>query len=360
MFKNKTVESVFKYFGYDLNKNFKSDKEKAEVRDKAIKNMELSGLVPDEVINKVKTYNDEQIKREQQEKERREAERRRLAQIRATKERNREDDVYADDEHALAVYQHLVDEGEVEEVDDSELNDLKEELKDKQTKLQRLKDSGSSEQRVLDLIDKLEIRIDALESEIDETEEELYENDIYGVLYEQNWTHYGLREFETPHGDYAVGTEEESEDAAKEYMTNYIDENGVDGFSSWVVENNLDTDRLKSDIKDGLLEYYEDMIREDLEDYFEDYDEDDEETHPSDSDIEEKAEEMAEDRADDMVEYKGELEDYGYDINDYLDIEGIVEDVINADGIGHTLSMYDGNEHNIRINDTWYNVYRTN
>lgn len=364
MWANKSIDKIFKYFGYDVNGTFSSDEKRAEARSSAIERMKVYGQIPDDIMSKVTTYNDEQIKNEQREKERREAERRRRAQIAATKASNRDIDAFEDDDEAKAVYEHLIDNGDIHLDDIEEKTEEREELKKKleslKEKFQRLEGSKSKDQRVLDMMVKLEVNIDAIESEIEELTEEIEENDIYGVLYEQQWTHYGLREFETDYGDYAVGTEEDSEAAAKQYLEQYIDDNGVDGFSSWVVDNNINKDALIADIKESQEEYYNDDVRYDLSNYFEDYDEDDEETHPSEDEIEEMIENLANERAEDIANDPNELEVYGYDIRDYIDMEGVIEDIISADGIGHTLSMYDGQEHNIQINGTWYNVYRNN
>lgn len=362
MWNNKSIDKIFKYFGYDVNRSFSSDEARAKSRDEAIKRMETYGQIPDDVMDKVKSYNDDMVKNELAQRERMEAERRRRAQIAATKISNRDDDVYDDDEYAQAVYQHLVEEGDVEDIDEKvqERDELEKKLKSLKDKFERLEGSKSNDQRVVNMMVNLEINIDAIESEIDELTDDIEENDIYGVLYEQQWTHYGLREFETPNADYAVGTEEESEEAAREYLTQYIDDNGVDGFSSWVVESNIDKDKLIEDLIEAQKEYYEDDVRYDLSSYFDEYDEDDEETHPSEEEIDELIQNLAQERAEDIANDPNELSAYGYDVRDYVDMDGVVADVINSDGIGHTLSMYDGQEHNVQINGTWYNVYRTN
>ena len=366
MWESKTVEQIFKYFGYDVNKPL-SDTKKAEERTLAIQRMRDSKLIPDEVITKVTAYDDDQIKQETVRKERREAERRRRLMISNTKSNNREQDVYADDEYAQAVYQHI-DEEEDFEIEDKKqkIEALQPKLNKHEKSLKRLREFDGSmirrmgEGNYKDKMYDLENKIDELQDENDELTDDIEENDIYGQLYEEEWTHYGLRSFETPNGDYAVGTEDECEEAARQSLQNLIDDNGVEGFSSWVIESNVDKTALKNDIKDSMEEYYNEEVRENLEVFFDDYDEDDEETHPSDSDIDDKVQELADDRAEDIVNDANELDAYGYDIKDYLDIEGIISDCINADGIGHTLSTYDGEEHNIQINGTWYNVYRTN
>ena len=56
------------------------------------------------------------------------------------------------------------------------------------------------------------------------------------------------------------------------------------------------------------------------------------------------------------------LRDFGMEdrVADFIDEDSFIEDVISTDGRGHTLSSYDGNEHEIVFQDEWYYIYRTN
>lgn len=42
------------------------------------------------------------------------------------------------------------------------------------------------------------------------------------------------------------------------------------------------------------------------------------------------------------------------------DIDHFIEDAISCDGRGHFLSSYDGEENEIKIDDQWFYIYRTN
>jgi len=44
----------------------------------------------------------------------------------------------------------------------------------------------------------------------------------------------------------------------------------------------------------------------------------------------------------------------------YFDTERFIEDAISIDGRGHTLSSYDGVEHEVSFNDDSFFIYRTN
>jgi hypothetical protein len=44
--------------------------------------------------------------------------------------------------------------------------------------------------------------------------------------------------------------------------------------------------------------------------------------------------------------------------DDYIDKDGFIEGVIDADGYGHTLNGYDGNADEMKVGDKWYYVMR--
>jgi len=366
MWKNKTVDKIFKYFGFDTSGSFTNDEEKSDKRTSAIKKMEMYGKIPNEVFQKVITYDDNEIQREKRAAEAKRRERERLLNIRATKNSNRVNDSFSDDLPAKAVYQFLMDE-QVLSYDENDIDSFKSEreelqlkLKKINTKLEKLNGSNNTSTKVTDMIDELEIKVDELESKIDELTDDIESEDIYETLYEDDWTHYGLRHFETDHGDYAVGIESEVESAAKENMESYLDELGLEGISSWVVTNNLDEDSLEKDLKQHYYEYYNDDVRYDLESWFSDYDEDDEETHPSEDDIEEKVDELVDDRVSELLDNLDEVWENGYSISDYVDMDGVADDIIQADGYGHVLSSYDGNENIVEIDGVDYYIFRTN
>ena len=43
-----------------------------------------------------------------------------------------------------------------------------------------------------------------------------------------------------------------------------------------------------------------------------------------------------------------------------IDFDEFVENAISADGRGHFMNSYDGNEYEEKVGDTWYYIYRTN
>ena len=365
MWENKTVDKIFKYFGFEPEKTYSTDEVKANKRAEAINRMEKFGKIPEEVMTKIRTYDDGQIAKEKRDREWKEAQRRREIEIRNTKISNREGKIFSDDAHAISVFEIIRENGDV--IDESDFDDLVEQKKDLQEmyekyseKLDKLLGSKSKSEKIVKLIEDLELKVEELSSEIDEVNDEIESSDIYETLYEDVYAHNGLRHFTTAYCDYAVGDDAEAEDAAKDSIQSLMDDVGVEGMSTWVVNDNIDDEKLKQDVQNSYEEYFRDEINYDLSEYFEDYDEDDEETHPDDNDIDEKAEELASERAEELLNDYDELKELGWDVTDYVDMDGLADDIIRHDGYGNTLSSYDGVENIHYHNEVEYYVFRTN
>jgi len=181
---------------------------------------------------------------------------------------------------------------------------------------------------------------------------------------------------------------------------------GFDSFYENVWENNLDTKEVES----WLYENYEDDIRSQPEDwditkelssqqekYVEIYEqkierlnyrleteeltgEETEEIEDEISNIEDIVEEIkenpegdySEDEIEDRIQslvddysndFPSYLRDHGYDAKyllEFVDIDGVCEDIINNDGYGNILNGYDGNDDEYKVNDKWYHVMRHN
>ena len=147
-------------------------------------------------------------------------------------------------------------------------------------------------------------RIVELTSEIDEVEARIDEmNGLYYDVYDAlptGYSHYGemtVFNFRDQGNlgnlkEYAVGTNDEADKALKDYWENLLDEIGVDGIQQYIIENNIDGDRVAQDFED----YYDEDIRDNLDVYF---NLDDLELSPE-----------QESRKSDMESYIGELESY--------------------------------------------------
>jgi hypothetical protein len=247
--------------------------------------------------------------------------------------------------------------------------------------------------------------------EDDETDEFVRFEDKY-FLYKENYTHYGNASVYTWLGnnqfesEYVVYRDDMIYNAAAESLKSLIDDVGYDAFREWVWENNLDHDQ----VRDFLYNDYEDVVRDSPEDYgvekelsaqqeryveiyeekigrlnnrLENEDLTEEQTEEIEDEItnieniieeirenpegdynEESIEEAIEgyvnEYADNFVSYlkdRGFTKDY---ILEFVNIDGVIEDIINSDGYGHVLNGYDGTDNEYKVNNTWYHVMRYN
>lgn len=205
--------------------------------------------------------------------------------------------------------------------------------------------------------------------------------------------------------EYHVYTRDEADKAASNYVEDILDELGFDAFSEWVFENNLN-----DYAEEWIQDYYEDMIYDDpdgydvplslsseqqkyiniakekigkqqerlkkeqltddqkkeIEKYINELDvliEDIEENPEGDYDddaIKQMAESYADSEKDRILDF---LKDMGYDdkwiIRNFINTEGIVEDIINSDGYGF-MSSYDGDYSTEYFDGEDYIIIRTN
>ena len=244
----------------------------------------------------------------------------------------------------------------------------------------------------------------------DDGEEEDERESIYDLIPSQ-YSHYNLPTFEWVGNDetgitFAVGTWDEVYEAAKEYQQNLWDDTGAEGWSKSFIESHIDEQQVR--------EYFYDMFDDDVSNNYESYfDEDDlplsDEQESQIAKLKEEAEELdeitrneddvynedevelAEDRyneidseiidiqsdpegeptveqIEDMVNSRVDdamydiiqsMEEHMLSIDDYIDTDALFESAIDSDGVGNSLSGYDGDDNEVMINDTWYHVFRT-
>ena len=250
-----------------------------------------------------------------------------------------------------------------------------------------------------------EVMVDEYGVSVDEEEGEgIYE------LVPARYNHYDLPTFEWVGDDdtgitFAVGTWDEVWQAAKEYMEGLWDDQGADGWSNSFIESHIDEQEVR--------EYFYDMFSDDVNNNYESYFDTDElplsdeqesqvaklkeeaeeldeitknvddvynedevelaedrwneiddeityiESDPEGEPTEEQIEDMVNSRVDDaMYDMVASMTDYGLDISDYVDQDALFESAIDSDGVGNSLSSYDGNDNEVMINDTWYHVFR--
>ena len=251
-----------------------------------------------------------------------------------------------------------------------------------------------------------EIMVDNYNVSVDEEEGE----SIYDLIPSQ-YSHYDLPTFEWVGDDdtgitFAVGTWDEVWQAAKEYMESLWDDQGPDGWSNSFIESHID----EQEVREYFYDMFEDDVNNNYESYFdtdelplsdhqesqvaklkeeaEELDEitrnvddvynedevelaedrwneiDDEitdiESDPEGEPTEEQIEDMVNSRVDDvMYDMVASMTDYGLDISDYVDKDALFEAAIDSDGVGNSLSSYDGEDNEVMIGDTWYHVFRT-
>ena len=199
-------------------------------------------------------------------------ERRRLAAILRGKmndaQERRQDDEWSveggDDTglKAHALYQSLVNNREIEEMDDDEREEL-ESMKSEFEMLQKQYDELDDDN------EELHNKIIELNDEIEQKESKNV--DVYNLI-PTKYTYYGLDSFEIIGVDglrgseYAVGDEYDTDRAAIDYAENYIGEVGIEGLNRHFVEDYLDTDSIENMFRD----HYYDDVRDNPESYFDD------------------------------------------------------------------------------------------
>jgi len=249
-----------------------------------------------------------------------------------------------------------------------------------------------------------EVRGDLLD-EISELEDELTELDnkidVYNII--PTGTYYDASEFEVigaPELEdrrYVVGDENEMETSAYEYVEQLIDDIGYEGFNSNFVKQHIDEDAVISyaedlfnqDVYDSPESYLEDEQRnlsekqelitklegsmdgEDDEDIEERIDELNDEITDMDTEVEdikddpegdfpdELLEEIIENRVEDVKnDVEGFMNEYGLEMNEYIDKDAFIKGIVEEDGYGTTLNGYDGSADEINIEGETYYVMR--
>ena len=372
---DKKAKSNDKYYKVALLQKYDGDKTFYDAPDKSFKDGWILGTPEyDEIQNAIDKYintnyqreinifKDKEAARLERERLRRVAERRRIAQLRADADERKEEDSWnlenEPDQQAIeanAVFEVMVDEYGV--------------------------------------------------SVLEEEGESIYD------LIPSQYNHYDLPTFEWVGDDdtgitFAVGTWDEVWQAAKEYMEGLWDDQGADGWSSSFIESHID----EQEVRDYFYDMFEDDVNNNYESYFdtdelplsdeqesqvaklkeeaEELDEitrnvddvynedevelaedrwneiDDEityiESDPEGEPTEEQIEDMVNSRVNDvMYDMMASMTDYGLDISDYVDKDALFESAIDSDGVGNSLSSYDGLDNEVMIGDTWFHVFRT-
>jgi hypothetical protein len=206
--------------------------------------------------------------------------------------------------------------------------------------------------------------------------------------------------------EWVVYSDDDIESAAYEKIKSDIEDLGYEAFGTSVWENNLDM----VEVRRWLYDIHEDQVRNDPDDYGiekelsqqqEKYlviytqkierlnykleneeltDEETEEIEEEITSIEDIIEEIKEDPEGDYDEdtieevidgfveensrdFPSYLEDMGFDskyLLEFVDIDGVCEDILRDSDYGEILNGYDGADNEIKVNDKWYHVMRHN
>lgn len=290
---------------------------------------------------------------------------------------------------ANAIFDMLVGDGALTEMDE----DVKAEIESKKERIEELVRQGAELDPDSEEREELYNEIDNIQEEIEELQGD-YADVYYLIPVGGGDLHYfeviGLRGRE-----YMAGRYDDVYDAAVEDQEQLLDDVGLDGLPSWLIEDNLDKDQIRNQME----EYYRDDVSQNPEIYFDDDDfeltdeqeerkeelenyinemedlktekkeelentEDEDEIADLEREIEEIEDniEKAQDEldniepdtepTDEMIDgkvywlVKGRdpldwLKELGSDLKDYVDIKGVAKDIVDSDGI-QTLSRYDG------------------
>ena len=237
-------------------------------------------------------------------------------------------------------------------------------------------------------------------------EGETVPEDKYFIWTDSNHYYYEWLGYKNGESEWMVIPDDKIRDVAREYLQDSIDDLGYETFSPHIWENNLDT----QEVERWLYDYFSDDIRNNPE-YFdvpislseqqenyvkiytqkieklkirlndEDLTEDQiEEIKDEISNIEEiiedihdspegdYSEEAIEDEinarvSDNSSDFMDFLKNIGYDTKyflEFVDVDGVIEDIIDHDSYGSIINRYDGNDDEYKVNGKWYHVMRQN
>jgi hypothetical protein len=307
---------------------------------------------------------------------------------------------------AHAVFEYLEGEGDYQIL----TNQDRETIQSLKSEIERLNaEYDNSEDTRLDLLNSIE----TLEDELAEFDEYI---DVYSLV--PTGKHYDMTTFELANSlneTYAVGDSDETENSAKEYTEQLLDDVGYEGFNKNFVMNHVDTDKVvehfrwfwDDDVRDSPESYFEysqrdlseeqkdsvkfinkkiseiEKIIENLEDELNDSDKERDESD-IESDIEEMNSELEDlkteieeieenpegDFPDELIDEKVEemlsdvssdpnyyISEYGLDYKDFVDQDDFIQAVVDEDGYG-VVNPYDGGYTEITIKDELFYVMR--
>jgi hypothetical protein len=173
----------------------------------------------------------------------------------------------------------------------------------------------------------------------------VWENNL-DMVQVRSWL-YDINEDAVRNDPDAYGIEKELSQQQEKYVVIYTQK--IERLN-YKLENEELTDEETEEIEEEITSI-EDIIEEIKEDPEGDYDEDT---------IEEVIDGFVEENSRDFPSY---LEDMGFDskyLLEFVDIDGVCEDILRDSDYGEILNGYDGADNEIKVNDKWYHVMRHN
>ena len=310
---------------------------------------------------------------------------------------------------ANALFNNLVNSGKIDDIDEDEINKLKEKMSELEILQKQYDESEDHDDELYDKISELEDEVEELKGK---------SVSVYNII-PMKYSHYGLHTFEIIGIDdltgeeYAVGHDNIMDKAVYEYAENYIDEVGIESFSESFLESHIDEDVVAQvaeefwdmDVRDNpesyfdesdfeLTEEQEERI-ETLQDYIstledllvdtnsklDECEENCEEIENKISEIEDNINEAqeeldgiepdtepTEDMINNIVEDRvydakrnplGFLKDFGMDWKEYIDKDSLAEGLVESDGYG-IMSSYDSSYDTEEVNGQIYYILRIN
>ena len=261
-------------------------------------------------------------------------------------------------------------------------------------------------------VDMIDVKANVLYEWLIENGEDPDEVSISDI--EHRGSYYDTDEFEVEgvDGVFAVGTDNEMMSSSKEYLEDYIEEVGYEGFSRSLLEEFIDEeevsyyakdfyeddvysnpesyldddkrmlsnkqkeqvdifemrkDRLNRSIEQFLNglggendEWYRRKIKE-LEGIVEEFDEEIEmiKGDPDGDYPEELVSQVIDDNVREVKRNPMQfLDDFGLDFSNYINKKKFIEEIINTDGYGHTLNRYDGSADEVFVDGDLFFIMR--
>ena len=377
----------------------------------------VDSYMQDNYSDMIKTYSDKvalERERERLETERRATIRRqKLVDAQERREIGEWDLDLIDDSESIGAKAHAfltyLEENENVEIMTPEIRVTLNNLKNQLNRLERLINNPETSAETLE---NLESQKEEIEGEIEELEGFI---DVYNIIPEGRNGNMELFSVVGTDGVgdneiYAVGTDEEATETAKEYVRNMLEDVGLEGFNSSFVGNYIDFDAFEGYLKEFFEEdvygnpevYLDESQRElsfeqekkvdELEAEWESLNKKESETEDEDEiqeiidridEIKDEIEEIKEnpegDFDEDAIEdvLNGLVNEHSQDPQNFygsfygdgeysrflirnglIDLDELIDGVVETDGVGHSLNSYDGTDYDVSFMYTDYKVLR--